>query len=53
MGAAFSVGGRLLLTAFKCCVHGVVPGIYKTAGSDSILKMAGEVSPRRFDQPTL
>lgn len=53
MGAAFTVAWRLLSTAGKCVVHGVVPGLYKTAGSDAILKMAGEISPRRFDQPTL
>jgi len=53
MGAAFGVGGRLFVTAFKCMVHGIVPGLYKTAGSDAILQMAGEITPRRFDQPTL
>jgi hypothetical protein len=53
MGAAFGVGARLFGTALKCMVHGVVPGLYKTAGSDSILEMASEISPRRFDQPTL
>lgn len=53
MGAAFTVGGRLLAAALKCFVHGVVPGLCKTAGSDAILKLHGEISPRRFDQPTL
>lgn len=53
MGAAFTVAWRLIRTSGKCVVHGVVPGLYKTAGSDSILKMASEISPRRFDQPTL
>ncbi len=53
MAAAFGVGGRLLLTAAKCLVHGLVPGLFKTAGSDAILKLAGEITPRRFDQPTL
>lgn len=53
LGAAFGVGWRLLRTAGKCFVHGLVPGLYKTAGSDAILQMAGEISPRRFDQPTL
>lgn len=53
MGAAFSVGGRLFAAALKCFVHGLVPGLCKTAGSDAILKLHGEISPRRFDQPTL
>jgi hypothetical protein len=53
MAAAFTVAWRLARTCFKCIIHGVVPGLYKTAGSDAILKMAGEISPRRFDQPTL
>jgi hypothetical protein len=53
MGAAFTVAWRLLSASGKCIVHGLVPGLYKTAGSDAILKMAGEISPRRFDQPTL
>jgi len=53
MGAAFTVAFRLAGTSAKCLVHGLVPGLYKTAGSDAILQMAGEISPRRFDQPTL
>ena len=53
MGAAFTVAFRLARASFKCIVHGLVPGLYKTAGSDAILKMAGEIAPRRFDQPTL
>ena len=53
MGAAFSVGRRLFVAALKCFVHGVVPGLCKTSGSDAILKLHGEISPRRFDQPTL
>jgi hypothetical protein len=53
LGVAFGVGWRLLRTALKCMVHGLVPGLYKTAGSDTILAMASEIVPRRFDQPTL
>lgn len=53
MAAAFGVAGRLALAAAKCLVHGLVPGLCKTAGSDAILKLHGEISPRRFDQPTL
>jgi hypothetical protein len=53
MGAAFTVGGRLLAASVKCFIHGLVPGLCKTAGSDAILKLHGEISPRRFDQPTL
>ena len=53
MGAAFAVGWRLFRTSLKCMVHGIVPGLYKTSGSDTILTMAGEIAPRRFDQPTL
>lgn len=53
MGAALSVAGRLAAAATQCVVHAVVPGLCKTAGSDAILRLAGEISPRRFDQPTL
>ncbi len=53
MAASFTIGARLALAASKCVVHGFVPGLCKTAGSDAILKLHGEVSPRRFDQPTL
>ena len=53
MGAAFGVGGRLASAAVKCFVHGIVPGLCKTAGSDAILQLHSEISPRRFDQPTL
>jgi hypothetical protein len=53
MAAAFTVAFRLARAAAKCIIHGLVPGLYKTAGSDAILKMAGEIAPRRFDQPTL
>lgn len=53
LGAAFTVAFRLGSTCLKCVVHGIVPGLYKTAGSDAILKLASEISPRRFDQPTL
>ncbi len=53
MAAAFGVGARLGIAAAKCIVHGLVPGLCKTAGSDAILKLHGEISPRRFDQPTL
>jgi hypothetical protein len=53
MGAAFTVAWRLFSASTKCIVHGVVPGLYKTAGSDAILAMARDINPRRFDQPTL
>lgn len=53
MAAAFGVAGRLAVASAKCVVHGLVPGLCKTSGSDAILKLHGEISPRRFDQPTL
>lgn len=53
MGAAFGVGSRLMVAGLKCFVHGLVPGLCKTSGSDAIMKLHGEISPRRFDQPTL
>ena len=52
MAASLTVAGRLAAAALKCVVHAVVPGLCKTAGSDAILKLHAEVSPRRFDQPT-
>ena len=53
MAASWTVAARLGAAAGKCLVHGIVPGLCKTAGSDAILKLHAEVSPRRFDQPTL
>lgn len=53
MAAALAVAGRLLAAAGKCVVHAIVPGLCTTAGSDAIFKLHGEISPRRFDQPTL
>ena len=53
MAAALGVAGRLAVASAKCVVHGFVPGLCKTSGSDAILKLHGELSPRRFDQPTL
>lgn len=53
MAAALGVAGRLAVASAKCVVHGLVPGLCKTSGSDAILKLHGEISPRRFDQPTL
>lgn len=52
MAAAFGVGGRLFVASLKCFVHGVVPGLCKTSGSDAIVKLHGEIAPRRYDQPT-
>lgn len=52
MGAAFSVGGRMLAASLKCFIHGLVPGLYKTAGSDAIVALYKDVAPRKFDQPT-
>ena len=53
MGASFAIAGRLLAAGSKCVVHGLVPGLCKTAGSDAIMTLHREVAPRRFDQPTL
>ena len=52
MGAAFSVGGRMFIASLKCFVHGLVPGLYKTAGSDAICELHRQVAPRKYDQPT-
>ncbi len=52
MAASLGVATRLGAAAAKCVVHAIVPGLCKTAGSDAILKLHAEVSPRRFDQPT-
>lgn len=52
LGAAFSVGGRMFVASLKCFVHGLVPGLYKTAGSDAICDLHRQVAPRKYDQPT-
>jgi hypothetical protein len=53
MRASLTVGGRLLAAAAGCFVHALVPGLCTTTGSTAILKLHGEIYPRRFDQPTL
>jgi hypothetical protein len=53
MGASFRVARQLIVAGSKCIVHGFVPGLCTTAGSDAIMTLHREVSPRRFDQPTL
>ncbi len=53
MCASLAVGGRLLAAAAGCVVHAIVPGWCTTTGSTAILKLHGEIYPRRFDQPTL
>lgn len=52
MGAAFGVGGRMFFASLKCFVHGLIPGLYKTAGSDAICELHRQVAPRKYDQPT-
>ncbi len=52
MGAALTVAARLFVASLKCVVHAVVPAWCKTSGSDAIIKMHGEIAPRRYDQPT-
>ena len=36
MGSAFGFGGRMLLGAFACFVHGLFPWLCLTRGSDTI-----------------
>lgn len=52
MLASLTIAARLFGTALKCVVHAFVPAWCKTSGSDAIIKMHGEVAPRRYDQPT-
>lgn len=52
MGAAFGVSGRMFFASLKCFVHGLIPGLYKTAGSDAICELHRQVAPRKYDQPT-
>lgn len=53
MAASWGVAFRLFAAGSKCVVHGFVPGLCKTAGSDAIMTLHREIAPRRFDQPTL
>ncbi|MBC7505517.1 MAG: hypothetical protein H7267_07325 [Sandarakinorhabdus sp.] len=53
MVASFTIAARLVFAGSKCLVHGVIPGLCQTAGSDAIMTLHREISPRRFDQPTL
>lgn len=50
--AASRVGVKLAVAAAACFVHALVPALFKTTGSTAILKLHGEIVPRRFDQPT-
>ena len=53
MGASLGTARKLGVAALACVVHALVPGLCKTTGSSAILRLYAEVSPRRFDQPTL
>jgi Family of unknown function (DUF6356) len=53
MRASWGVAFQLIGAGAKCIVHGLVPGLCKTAGSDAILALHRDIAPRRFDQPTL
>ena len=53
MVASLGTARKLIAAGLACVVHALVPGLCKTTGSTAILKLYGEVAPRRFDQPTL
>ncbi len=53
MRASLGTAGKLALAAGACVVHAVVPSLCTTTGSSMVLKLHGEIYPRRFDQPTL
>ena len=53
MRASLGTAFKLARASAACVVHAVVPGLCKTTGSTAILKLHAEVSPRRYDQPTL
>ena len=36
MGVAFSFGGRMLMAGLACLLHGLVPALFKTTGSEAI-----------------
>jgi Family of unknown function (DUF6356) len=36
MGVAFSFGFKMLGAAFACMIHGLVPGLFKSTGSQAI-----------------
>ena len=36
MGMAFSFGGRMLVAGLACLLHGLVPSVFKTTGSEAI-----------------
>ena len=48
----FGVGVLMFFASLKCFVHGLIPGLYKTAGSDAICELHRQVAPRKYDQPT-
>ncbi len=36
MGMAFSFGSKMLLAGMACLLHGLVPALFKTTGSEAI-----------------
>ncbi|MBV8972320.1 MAG: hypothetical protein JO290_08515 [Sphingomonadaceae bacterium] len=53
MRASLATAAKLAVAAGACVVHAVIPALCTTTGSTAILKLHGEIYPRRFDQPTL
>ena len=47
LGVASRFGGRLILIGLACFVHGIVPGCFKTTGSDEVRRLNERLQSRR------
>jgi hypothetical protein len=53
MGAAFGFGGRMLVGAFACFVHGLCPWLCLTRGSDTVRTLHHRMVSHRVVQPSV
>jgi len=41
---AISIGARMIVSGFCCCIHGLLPFAFTTTASDTIKKINEEIS---------
>jgi hypothetical protein len=51
MGMAFGFGGRMLLGSLACFVHGLLPWMCLTRGSDTVRNLHQRMVTRRVTRP--
>jgi hypothetical protein len=50
---ALSFAGRLIGAGLGCALHALVPGVCVRSASDAVLRLHGEMTPRRAAAPPL